>query len=68
MKKRILQLVGLVLFVCLAAGCGSSNEKTVVFSDAGWDSVKFHNAVAGLIAEKGIKVEIRCYEPTRRLL
>ena len=59
MKKRILQLVGLVLFVCLAAGCGSSNEKTVVFSDAGWDSVKFHNAVAGLIAEKayGLKVE-----------
>ena len=52
MKKKILQLLGMVLFVGLLAGCGSNNEKTVVFSDAGWDSVKFHNAVAGLIAEK----------------
>lgn len=59
MKKKILQLLGMVLFVGLLAGCGSNNEKTVVFSDAGWDSVKFHNAVAGLIAEKayGLKVE-----------
>ena len=57
--KKILQLLGMVLFVGLLAGCGSNNEKTVVFSDAGWDSVKFHNAVAGLIAEKayGLKVE-----------
>ena len=42
MKKKILQLLGMVLFVGLLAGCGSNNEKTVVFSDAGWDSVKFH--------------------------
>lgn len=53
MKKKILQLLGMVLFVGLLAGCGSNNEKTVVFSDAGWDSVKFHNAVAGLIADEG---------------
>ena len=45
MKKKILQLLGMVLFVGLLAGCGSNNEKTVVFSDAGWDSVKFHKGL-----------------------
>ncbi len=33
MKKKILQLLGMVLFVGLLAGCGSNNEKTVVFSE-----------------------------------
>ena len=59
MKKKILQLLGMVLFVGLLAGCGNNNEKTVVFSDAGWDSVKFHNAVAGLIAEKAYGLKSR---------
>ena len=61
MKKKILQLLGMVLFVGLLAGCGSNNEKTVVFSDAGWDSVKFHNAVAGLIAEKAYGLKAVSY-------
>lgn len=39
----------LVLGVGLA-GC-SMKKKEIVFADVGWDSVKFHNAVAGLIAE-----------------
>lgn len=29
-----------------------NTDKKLVFADAGWDSIKFHNAVAGLIAEK----------------
>lgn len=33
-----------------AAGCGASSRE-IVFADVGWDSVKFHNAVAGLVAE-----------------
>lgn len=59
MRKKILQILSGILCVFLISGCGSSNEKTVVFSDAGWDSVKFHNAVAGLVAEKayGLQVE-----------
>ena len=50
MKKKILQLLGMVLFVGLLAGCGSNNEKRVFFSVAGWDCVNFHTAVAGFIA------------------
>lgn len=59
MRKKILLLLSSLLCMLLLTGCGGSNEKTIVFSDAGWDSVKFHNAVAGLIAEKayGLKVE-----------
>ena len=49
MKKKILQLLGMVLFVGLLAGCGNNNEKTVVFSDAGWDSVKFHTSWASFM-------------------
>ena len=51
MRKKILFLLSSLLCMLLLTGCGGSNEKTIVFSDAGWDSVKFHNAVAGLIAE-----------------
>lgn len=59
MRKKILLLLSSLLCMLVLTGCGNSNEKTIVFSDAGWDSVKFHNAVAGLIAEKayGLKVE-----------
>lgn len=32
------------------SGC-SNKQKEITFADVGWDSVRFHNAVAGLIAE-----------------
>ena len=64
MKKIAAFLLALSL-ILTAAGCSSSpaasgfsgaaapKEKTdLVFADVGWDSIKFHNAVAGLIAEK----------------
>jgi ABC-type proline/glycine betaine transport system substrate-binding protein len=46
-------------FTVLMAGCGATSERTVIFADPGWDSVRFHNAVAQLIAEKvyGLKTE-----------
>lgn len=48
----------------IAAGCGSGGQSTegeqqqeekptLVFADAGWDSVRFHNDVAGFIIEHG---------------
>ena len=44
-----------LLAAVLAAGAGlsgcASKSREIVFADVGWDSVKFHNAVAGLIAE-----------------
>ena len=59
MRKKILAILSAALLVLMVSGCGSSNEKTIVFSDAGWDSVKFHNAVAGFIATKayGLQTE-----------
>lgn len=54
-----LSLLVLVLSVGLV-GCGTkpdvaaNNEKpTLIFGDAGWDSIQFHNSVAQFIIEKG---------------
>jgi glycine betaine/proline transport system substrate-binding protein len=35
------------------AAAPEKNKKTIVFADAGWDSIRFHNEVARLIIEKG---------------
>ncbi len=51
-------LVGILL---LGAACGKNESTTggakgeakLVFADAGWDSIKFHNEVARLIVEEG---------------
>lgn len=38
----------------------SSDEKPIIrFADIGWDSVRFHNAVAGLVAERFFNFEVR---------
>lgn len=46
-----------ILAACLVTagmlgGCATQKQQNIVFADAGWDSSKFHNAVAGYIAEK----------------
>jgi glycine betaine/proline transport system substrate-binding protein len=53
------KIIGIILMVSLLAltlvGCAgddSAEEGHIVFADAGWDSIKLHNAVAGLIAEQ----------------
>ena len=58
MKKVTAMLLALVLLFAFT-GCGSPSskqgdgaEKThLIFADVGWDSILFHNAVAGTIAE-----------------
>ncbi|MEF9953690.1 MAG: glycine betaine ABC transporter substrate-binding protein [Clostridium sp.] len=56
MKKKIvvvstaLAVLALGMGAIGAIGC-SKQKKEIIFADVGWDSVKFHNAVAGLIAE-----------------
>lgn len=55
-RKSVIVLLALVLTFSLAA-CGSNDAKkgkqTIVFADAGWDSLKFHNSVAQFILENG---------------
>ncbi|MEG2174252.1 MAG: ABC transporter substrate-binding protein [Oscillospiraceae bacterium] len=60
--KRITTVVSLLLAMSLPlAGCGGAasssapsalpEKKTITFADVGWDSILFHNAVAGTIAQ-----------------
>lgn len=54
MKKSFFLLIALSLTLFFSTcSSGGSKEKTVVFADAGWDSIQIHNAVAGYILEKG---------------
>ncbi|MDO5041327.1 MAG: glycine betaine ABC transporter substrate-binding protein [Peptoniphilus sp.] len=52
--KKFLLL--LILLCFLLAGCSSQSSsgvnKEIKFADAGWDSVKFHSAVAGTILQE----------------
>lgn len=56
MKKFIGLLILTILVIITMVGCASNTTmgtgKEIAFADAGWDSNKFHNAVAGIIAEK----------------
>lgn len=47
MKKFLLGFI--FVFIVFLSGC-SKDKNIIVFADAGWDSVQFHNAVAGFIA------------------
>lgn len=52
MRKILTLLFGLVLLTGTFTGCASKNQdKTIAFADVGWDSILFHNAVAGTVAE-----------------
>lgn len=55
MKKIISLLLVALLLVGSLVACSSDNSESgghIVFADAGWDSIKLHNAVAGLIVEE----------------
>jgi glycine betaine/proline transport system permease protein/glycine betaine/proline transport system substrate-binding protein len=55
MKQRG-RLIFLLLPVMAAWACSGNTEKSsnkeIVFADAGWDSIKLNNAIAGLIAQE----------------
>ena len=64
MKRiRIIAAVAILLAAAVLAGCGEKAAKpkdiTIVFGEAGWDSIKFHDAVAMYIIQKafGYKTE-----------
>ena len=51
-KKVLILFAALVLLVSGLAGCAPQTQaKTITFADVGWDSILFHNAVAGTVAE-----------------
>lgn len=60
MKIQKSKIVGItmaliLLMVAMLFGCSGDNsndKKEIKFADAGWDSIKFHNAVAGTILEE----------------
>lgn len=54
MKKVLSLLVIVALISVTIIGCsgGSVGKGEIKFADAGWDSILFHNAVAGLVAEE----------------
>ena len=62
MKKKVLVLASVAILAMVTAltGCGSSAKTEapkkatkVILADAGWDSLKFHNAVVSFIAKNG---------------
>ena len=59
MKRIVSTLLIIVALsaLLLTSSCGKKAPVKVVFGDAGWDSMKFHNAVAMLIAEKAYNME-----------
>ncbi len=50
-KKYIIFLIIGILFISSLRSLKEEN-KEIIFADAGWDSIQFHNALAGLIAEE----------------
>lgn len=52
-----LVLISLNICACISEDKAEQNRQTIVFADAGWDSVKFHNAVAAFIADKAYNIE-----------
>ena len=56
--KKILSIVLLISLLSLTlVGCGDgggdgSSSGEIAFADAGWDSIKLHNAIAGTIAQE----------------
>lgn len=55
MKKVSALILVVVLIIGSLAACSSNSSESaghIVFADAGWDSIKLHNAVAGLIVEE----------------
>ncbi|NLI70675.1 MAG: ABC transporter substrate-binding protein [Firmicutes bacterium] len=53
--KKIISIVLLFALALTGIGCSEGTEtgdKEIVFANAGWESIMFHNAVAGVIAEE----------------
>jgi glycine betaine/proline transport system substrate-binding protein len=54
-KKLIISVITMIAVVgLLLSSCSGKESKALLkMADPGWDSVRFHNHVAGFILEKG---------------
>ena len=63
-SRRFYLVVGVFLLVVMlaVAGCagdsGEESKGTVVFAEGDWDSIRLHNAIAGIIVEEGLGYEV----------
>lgn len=57
MKKRFALFSCVLLTVLLVTSC-SEKKQSITFADAGWDSNKFHNAVAEVVAKGAFGYEV----------
>lgn len=55
MKKLIVAIFSIILLVLAGCdgGAGDQEIETIVFADAGWDSIRVHNSIAQIIIENG---------------
>ncbi len=61
MKKNNLNFlvtILVVIVVVLSLSVNAVAQETVVFADAGWESIRFHSYVAGIIMEEGYGYEM----------
>jgi len=57
MKKGIKRFVLLALTLSLLLGSAGAETATAVFGDAGWDSIRLHNAIAAYIGQTAYDLE-----------
>lgn len=53
----MLLLVSVLLYSCSDAEGMAEKKEPIIFADEGWDSVRFHNEIAGTIIEEGYGYE-----------
>lgn len=53
----VLLLIGILLIGCSDGDSAIDKQEPIVFGDEGWDSIRFHNEVAGIIIEEGYGYE-----------
>lgn len=60
MKKRLIVMFStllLILSACSSSGDSDKELEKIIFADAGWDSIRFHNSVMQIIFEEGMGYE-----------
>src|SRR5690625_5351830 len=49
----VILMMGIFVYGCGTDGEEADKNEPIIFADEGWDSVRFHNEIAGIIIEEG---------------